>query len=140
MTGNTRMKCQSFILQATSCEGYFFNRPTFSQSDIPFCIPLATSCGGYNVFDPSVRQSVSPVFLVSATPLKTAKQNFVKLSFVVMKDIMYRCAYFSRSYAIFELRNLTKMKVTIEAVCQRNSSKAAQQNFVNFCSYEGHNV
>ena len=29
-------------------------------------IPQAMSCGGYNVFD----QSVSPVFLVSATPLK----------------------------------------------------------------------
>ena len=28
------------------------------------------SCGGYNVFDPSVSQSVSPVFHVSATPLK----------------------------------------------------------------------
>ena len=38
-------------------------------------IPYATSCGGYNVFDrPSVSQSVSqyvsPVFLVSTTPLK----------------------------------------------------------------------
>ena len=37
-------------------------------------IPHATSCGGYNFFDPSVSQSVSqsvsPVFLVSAAPLK----------------------------------------------------------------------
>ena len=24
--------------------------------------------------------------------------------------------------------------------CQRNSSETAQQNFVNLCSYEGHNV
>ena len=30
----------------------------------------AMSCGRYNVFDPSVSQSVSPVFLISATPLK----------------------------------------------------------------------
>ena len=39
----------------------------------PLHAPHATSCGGYNVFDPSVSrsvsQSVSPVFLVSATPL-----------------------------------------------------------------------
>ena len=34
-------------------------------------IPHAKSFGRYNVYDPSVRQSVSPVFLVSATPLKT---------------------------------------------------------------------
>ena len=44
-----------------------------------FVIPHATSCEGYNVFDPSVSQSVcqsvisqsaSPIFLVSAAPLK----------------------------------------------------------------------
>ena len=33
-------------------------------------IPHAASCGGYNVSDSSISQSVSPVFLVSATPLK----------------------------------------------------------------------
>ena len=80
VTGNTRMKCQSFILQATSCEGYFFNRPTFSQSDIPFCIPHATSCWGYNVFDPSVRQSVcQSCFSCQRNSSETAQQNFVKL-------------------------------------------------------------
>ena len=35
-----------------------------------FSIHQATSCGGYDVFDPPVSPSVSPVFLVSATPLK----------------------------------------------------------------------
>ena len=35
-------------------------------------IPHATTCWStYYVFDPSVSQSVSPVFLVSATPLKS---------------------------------------------------------------------
>ena len=60
-----------------------------------FFIPHATSCGGYNVFYPSVRpsvcQSVSPVFLVSATPLKPL--NRISWNFVVMKDIIRRCAY-----------------------------------------------
>ena len=87
-------------------------------------IPHATSCGGYDVFDlsvsQSVSQSVSPVFLVSETPLKPL--NRISWNFLVMKDIMCRCAYpqeilihfFSRSYALFELRNLTKMKDTTQ--------------------------
>ena len=60
---------------------------------IAFClkwqifIPHATSCGGYHVFDPSV----SPVFLVSATPLKPL--NRISWNFVDMKDIMCRGAY-----------------------------------------------
>ena len=58
-------------------------------------IPHATNCGGYNVFDrsvsQSVSQSVSPVFLVSTTPLKLL--NRISWNFVVMKDIMCRCAY-----------------------------------------------
>ena len=37
----------------------------------------------------------------------------------------------------FELRNLAKIKDTTETVCQRNSSEAAQQNFLKFCSNEG---
>ena len=32
------------------------------------------------------------------------------------------------------------MKDITETVCQRNSSEAAQQNFVKLCSYEGINV
>ena len=38
-----------------------------------------------------VWKSVSPVFLVSATPLKPL--NRISWNFVVIKDIMYRCAY-----------------------------------------------
>ena len=45
-------------------------------------------------------------------------------------------SFFFRSFALFERRNLSKMKDTT----QRNSSEAAQQNFVKLCSYEGHNV
>ena len=64
---------------------------------------------------PSVIQSVSPVFLVSANPLKPL--NRISWNFVDIKDIMCRCAYlqeiliqfFFRSYALFELRNLAKM-------------------------------
>ena len=40
---------------------------------------------------PSVSQSVSPVFLVSATPLKPL--NKISWNFVVMKDIMCRYAF-----------------------------------------------
>ena len=55
-----------------------------------------------------------------------------------MKDIVNRHAYpqeiliniFFRNYALFELRNFTKMKDTTETVCQRNYCEAAQQNFV----------
>ena len=57
-------------------------------------IPHATSCGGYNVFDPSVSQSlsqsVSPVFLVSATPLKPL--NRISYNFVVMREKICRYA------------------------------------------------
>ena len=55
---------------------------------------------------------------VSATPLKLL--NRISWNFVVMKDIMCWCAYpqeilipfFSRSYGLFELRDLAKMKDT----------------------------
>ena len=33
-----------------------------------------------------------------------------------------------------------KWKILLKTVCQRNSSETAQQNFVNLCSYEGHNI
>ena len=50
------------------------NKNSFYPYHLYIIIPHATSCGGHNVFDPSVRQSVnqsvSPVFLVSTTPLK----------------------------------------------------------------------
>ena len=70
---------------------------------------------------PSVGQSVSPsvlFFIVSATPLKPLDR--ISLNFVVMKDIICRCAYpqeiliqfFMWSFALFELRNLAKMKDT----------------------------
>ena len=67
-----------------------------------------------------VSQFVSPVFLVSATPLKPLKR--ISGNFVVVKDISCRCAYpqgilinfFPRIYALFELRNLAKMKDTTE--------------------------
>ena len=48
--------------------------------------------------------------------------------------------FFSRRYALVELRNLAKMKDTTETVCKRNSSEAAQHNVVKLCSYEIQNV
>ena len=48
--------------------------------------------------------------------------------------------FFSLNYALFELRNLMKMKDTTETVGQHTSTENAQQNFVIFCSYVGHNV
>ena len=115
-----------------------------------FFIPHATSCGGYNVFDlsvsHSVSQSVSPVFLVSPTPLKPL--NKISWNLVAMKDIMCRCAYpqeiliqfFFSEYALSKLRNLAKMKDTTETFCQHNSTEATQQNFLKLCSNEGHNI
>ena len=121
---------------------------------ISIIIPHTTSCRGYNAFDPSVSQSISQsvspsVFLVGAIPLKPL--NRILWNFVVMKDIMCRYAYpqeilipffFSWNYALFELKNLAKMKDTTETVFQRNSSETAQQNFLKLCtcSYEGLNV
>ena len=40
--------------------------------------------------------------------------------------------FFSRIYALFELRNLAKMKDTTETVGQHNSTETAQENCVNF--------
>ena len=40
--------------------------------------------------------------------------------------------FFSRSYALFELRKLTKMKDTTETVGQHNSTETAQQNCMKF--------
>ena len=121
------------------CFNLLENLPSWGRSNCPincarshWClfpkcsiiIPHATSCGGYYVFDPyiseSVSQSVSPVFLASATPLKPL--NRISWNFVDMKDIMCRWAYpqeiliplFSRSYALFEFRNLAKMKHTTQ--------------------------
>ena len=55
----------------------------------------------------SVSQSVSPVFLVSSTPLRPL--NRISWNFVVMKDIMCRCAYPQEILILFffsELRPL----------------------------------
>ena len=72
----------------------FLTRPSVSQT---VCLSVCQSAS----------QSVSPVFLVSAPPLKLL--NRISLNFVVMKDLMCRCAYpqeifinfFSQSYALF---------------------------------------
>ena len=61
---------------------------------------------------------------------------------------MCRCAYqqkilipfFSLNYALFELRNLAKMKDTTETVGQHNFTETAHKNCGKLCSYEGHNV
>ena len=85
------------------CELNYWGIGSRCISNHQIVIPHARSCGGYNVFDPSVSQSVclsgsqsvsqsvSPVFLVSTTPLKPL--NRISWNFVVMKDIMCRCAY-----------------------------------------------
>ena len=81
------------------------------------------------------RPSVSLVFPVSETPLKPL--NRISWSFVDVKNIHVpcRCAYpqeilipfFSQNYALFELRNLIKIKDTNETVCQRNSSETVHR-------------
>ena len=48
--------------------------------------------------------------------------------------------FFSLNYALFKLRNLTKMKDTTKTVGQRNSSETAQQKFLKLGCNEGHNV
>ena len=57
-----------------------------------FIIPHAMCCGGYNVFDPSVSQSGS----------KSVSTELPE-TFVVMKDIMCRCAYHRKFLFIFFL-------------------------------------
>ena len=90
----------------------------------------------------SVSPSVSPGFYVNATPPKPLNRI---LRNIVVKDMVYRCAYykellvhfFTGSYAPFERRNLTKIKYSTKTVCQRNSFETAQQNFTKLCIYEG---
>ena len=95
----------------------------------------------------SVSQSVSPVFLVSATPLKPL--NRILWKFVVMKDIMCRRAYpqeiliqffFLRVTHILNLEIWLKWKILLKTVCQPNSSEAALKNFEKLYSNEGLNV
>ena len=43
-------------------------------------------------------------------------------------------SFFSGKYAPFELRNLAKIKLTTEKVCQNNFSETTQQNLVKLCS------
>ena len=142
-----------------------FNRPSVSQSVRPVFLISTTQLKPLNKISWNfvvIKDKVTQFFFnleiwpkwkillkqcVSATPLKWL--NRTSWNFVVTKDIICRCAnpqeililfFFSRNYALFELRNLTKMKDTNETVCQRNSSKVAQQNSLTLCSYEGHNV
>ena len=87
LKGNYLMIFANFRKKKTTVRNKVFNHNKTSQ----IFIPQAMSCGGYNVFDLSVGQSVSPVILVSVTPLKPL--NRISWNFVVMKDIMCRCAY-----------------------------------------------
>ena len=76
--------------------------------------------------------------VVSATPLK--RLNRISWNFVVMKDIMCRCAYpqeililfFTLNYTLFELRNLTKMKNTAETVVSTTPLKQLNRIAWNF--------
>ena len=86
----------------------------------------------------SVSQSVSPVLLVSATPLKPL--NRISWNFVVMKDIMCRCAYpqeiliplFFSELRLFELRNLAKMKDTTVCLVSTTPLKPLNRISCNF--------
>ena len=73
---------------------------------------------------------------VSATPLKPIIR--IRWNFVVVKYIPCRFAFnfFSRSYSLFKLRNLGKMKDTTETVCQRNFSENPHQNYMKLCGCE----
>ena len=81
---------------------------------------------------------------VSATSLKPL--NRISWNFVVMKDLMCRCAYpgefwfffFLGVTPLFKLGNLTNIRILLETR-QRNYTETAQQNFVKLCNYEGHN-
>ena len=64
----------------------------------------------------------------------------ISWNFVVMKEIMWRCAYlkeilipfFSRSYALFELRNLAKMKDTTVCLVSATPLKPLNRILWNF--------
>ena len=77
---------------------------------------------------PSVSQSIrQSCFSCQRNSSETAQQNFVKLCSYEGHNVQMRIStgnfdsfFFSRSYALFELRNLAKMNDTTETVCQRN--------------------
>ena len=56
------------------------------------------------------------------------------------ETVFFPWAFFSGSYAPFELRNLVKITDTTESVCHRYVSEDAQQNLLKLCSYEGHTM
>ena len=70
-----------------------------------------------------------PLFWPDVTPYKPL--NRIEGNFVIRKDILCRGTYLSKIwlnfiggiYAIFEYRNLAKIKYTTETVCHRNSPK-----------------
>ena len=82
--------------------------------------------------------ATSHVFLVSAIPPKPL--NRISWNFAVIKDIMCRCTYpkeiliqfFSWSYALFELRNLAKMKDTTVFLVSATPLKSLNRITWNF--------
>ena len=83
-----------------------------------------------NVFYPSV----SPVFFVSATPLKLLNRIF--RNFVVIKDIMYRCAY---SPGIF-FKIFSKWNILLKQFVRATTLKSPYRilwNFVVLCIFSG---
>ena len=83
---------------------------------------------------------------VSITPLKLIKR--ISWNFVVMKDIMCRCAYpheilikfFSGSNAPFlNLEIWPKLKILLKTVRQHNLLKPLNRILWKLCSYEGQN-
>ena len=89
VTRNTRVKFIAFYYTQRVAKGinFFTDRHSVSPT-FPFLYPTQRVAEGIMFL---TRPSVSPVFLVSATPLKLL--NRISWNFVVIKNIMCRCAY-----------------------------------------------
>ena len=127
------------IPRVTSCGGYNVFDPFVCQSVHKSCFFVCVFfffclVGFFFVFC----LFLGVFFWVSTTPLNLLDR--ISWNFVVMKDILCRRAYsqeiliqfFFWNYAPIELRNLAKIRYTTETVCQRNSSKTAQNILCNF--------
>ena len=94
-------------------------------------------CSVKFVFDMqiSLRLKIQSLFLLY--PMQRVAEGMMFLNHPSVSQSVgqscFSCQFFSRSYALCELRNLDKIKDTTETVCQRNSSETAKQNFVEHC-------
>ena len=112
-----------------------------------FLLPFFLAVMAFLNLDICVKFKILLNIVCQRNSSETAQQNFLKLCSNEGHNVQmcistgnFDSIFFSWIYALFELRNLMKMKDTTETVGQHNSTETDQQNCVKLCSYEGHNV